>query len=308
MTTLHQCPVCNVTQRKPLLTTRDRHYHVLGEWTIASCKNCGMIQLDPMPTTDELVALYPKDFYAFNDLAKKNSGWFADLKRLLFPSMYVNDPTFLRAGRVLDSGCGTGWALIPFKNKGWECIGIDPSNSATAFGITNYQLDVRAGTVLSAKLPSAHFDYVRSNHSLEHDPVINDTIAEFRRIIKDDGKLLIGVPNINSPIARFFGKYWWNLNLPFHVNHFSKTHIEQILKKNNFKIDCIRYTGNCGGIVGSLQLFMNRKNENLGAYDGLLINSKFMLVVGQILSIPFNLFKVGDCFEFTCSPIKIYAE
>ena len=302
MSTLHPCPICGDTNRQAIYRTRDRHYRISGDWTVARCSACGMVQLDPMPTAAELMALYPSDFYAFGDLSSKNTGLIAALKRFLFPSIYVKDPAFSKPGKILDSGCGTGWALLKFKNDGWECVGVEPSTAAARFGRENYQLDVRTGTVNSEKFPNALFDYVRSNHSLEHDPDAEKTIATFRRIIKDDGKLLVGVPNIDSLPARWFGRYWWYLGAPVHTYNFSIKHLTILLNNNNFDVVSVRHTCNYGGLIGSMQIYLNRNQPNKLSTDGWLINSRLMQVLAQIFSSLVNLFKQGDSIEVVAIP------
>jgi SAM-dependent methyltransferase len=302
MNNLHPCPICDGTLRESIFRTRDRHYKIAGEWTVARCTGCGMVQLDPMPNATELMALYPTDFYAFGDLSKKNIGWLAAVKRFLFPSFYVKDPAFARPGRVLDSGCGTGWSLLKFKKMGWNCIGLEPSTRAAQFGREHYQLDIRAGTVHSENLPSASFDYVRSNHSLEHDPDANKTVAEFRRIIKDDGKLLIGVPNIDSLPARWFGRYWWYLGAPVHTYNFSTKHLTLLLYKHGFDVASVRHTCNYGGLLGSIQIYLNRNQPEKLSTDGWLINSRPMQIFAQLFSNVFNLLRQGDSIEVVATP------
>jgi SAM-dependent methyltransferase len=304
MSSAHLCPVCDDTHRESIFRTRDRHFKIPGEWTVARCTGCGLVQIDPMLTTQQLMALYPTDFYAFQDLAKKQKGLVATLKRLLFPTVYTNDPPLPRPGRILDSGCGTGWALLKFKELGWDCIGVEPGANAAKFGREHYDLDVRAGTVLTEKFPTAHFDYIRANHSLEHDPDAGDTIAEFRRILRGDGKLLIGVPNFDSLPARWFGRYWWYLGAPVHTYNFSVRHLSRLLNRYGFEVESIRYAGNFAGLVGSLQIYLNRNRPELASTDGWFVNSAISRIVGQAVAVLINLFRRGDAIEIVAHPLQ----
>jgi SAM-dependent methyltransferase len=255
-----------------------------------------------MPNSAELMAFYPTDFYAYQDLSVKHRGVLAKLKRWLFPSMHVMDPKFDKPGCVLDSGCGTGWALLKFKEQGWECIGVEPGASAVKFGVDHYGLDIRVGTVNSVPLPNAHFDYIRSNHSLEHDPIPGDTIAMFRKLIKPDGRLLIGVPNIDSIPARFFGRYWWYLGAPVHTFNFSLPHLKRLLERHGFEVERVRYAANFGGVTGSLQIFLNRNDPTLVSTDGMLMNSNVAKLIGQAVSVVLNILRQGDCIEVVARP------
>ncbi|MBU6257348.1 MAG: class I SAM-dependent methyltransferase [Burkholderiales bacterium] len=299
----HPCPVCGGVGRRTIYVTRDRHYRIAGTWNVARCTDCGLVQLDPMPSAEQLIALYPSDFYAYHDLAARRPGWMRWLKERLFPSLIVVDPGFEHAGHVLDSGCGSGWSLLKFRDAGWQCIGVEPSGAAARFGREQYGLDIRTGTVLSEKLPAGQFDYIRSNHSLEHDPDCDATIAEFRRLIRADGRLLIGVPNIDSAAARWFGRYWWYLGAPVHTYNFSLHHLSALLAKHGFEVLSVRYAGNYGGILGSLQIWINRNRPQRVSTDGWLINSMTLRVLSQFISGALNMARQGDAIEVVARPI-----
>ena len=297
MAATHTCPVCDDTRREPIYRTRDRHFKISGEWTVARCLRCGLVQIDPMLTVDELMPLYPSDFYAFQDQSKKEDGAIGKFKRILFPSLYVKDPVFSASGRILDSGCGTGWSLLRFKKLGWECVGVEPSEAAARFGRKYYGLDIRNGTVHTEKFPDKYFDYIRSNHSLEHDPEPGATLQQFRRILRKDGRVLIGVPNIDSAPAHWFGKYWWYLGAPVHTYSFSRKHLTALVERHGFVVESVRYTGNYGGLIGSLQIYLNRNRPELASSDGWVINSTICRVAGQAASACLNVLRRGDAIE-----------
>ncbi len=242
--------------------------------------------------------LYPSDFYAFQEQkSTSEEGVARKLKRALMPSLYVRDPEFDTPGRLLDSGCGTGWSLLKFKRLGWECIGVEPSAAAALIGRERYRLDIRAGTVHTERFPDEHFMYIRCNHSLEHDPDPGATLREFRRILRKDGRLLIGVPNIDSAPARWFGKYWWYLGAPVHTYNFSSAHLSRLLKRHGLAVECVRYTGNYAGIVGSLQIYLNRRRPERTSSEGWVFNSKLCRVAGQAVSVILNALGRGDSIE-----------
>lgn len=299
---LHSCPLCGGTGREPIYRTRDRHYKIPGEWVVARCTGCGLVQIDPMLRTEELMPLYPTDFYAYQDLVPASQSFKAKLARWLFPSLHVGDPPLAKPGRVLDSGCGTGWGLLQFRAKGWECVGVEPSTAAAKFGREHYQLDIKAGTVNTERFPDLHFDYIRANHSLEHDPDPGATLGEFHRILKQGGKLLIGVPNIESAPARLFGRYWWYLGAPVHTYNFSRRHLVRLLGKHGFEVESVRYCGNWGGLAGSLQIYLNRNRPEKVSLEGWFVNSRLCRLAAQLISAVFNLFHQGDAIEVVAHP------
>jgi ubiquinone/menaquinone biosynthesis C-methylase UbiE len=99
----------------------------------------------------------------------------------------------------LDVGCGAGYNLRAAAGELHCAIqGIDPQPGT--HGVGRYSsgslasLPVDQGT--AEKLPYAdeQFDVVFSSHVLEHVNNIPQSLAEMKRVLKDDGTLIIGMP------------------------------------------------------------------------------------------------------------------
>ena len=293
----HNCPVCASTQREIIFNTIDRHYNIKGIWNIGKCTNCSLVQLTPMLKASELIKLYPEDNYYAYDTNKHKQQLKINIKRIFLHTLIVKDPFFKQPGSILDYGCGTGWSLLSFKNKGWKCTGIEPSRIASKIGREELGLDIFEGTFHTIKLPEAKFDYIRANHSLEHDPDIDATIAEFYSHLNIDGKILIGVPNIDSIPFKLFGKYWWYLGAPVHTYNFTPTLLTKLLNKHNFEVVSIRYCGNYAGILGSIQMYLNRNKDEQNPLKGFFMNFPPIILLSQWLANCFNVFKMGDAME-----------
>ena len=65
-------------------------------------------------------------------------------------------------------------------------------------------------------------------HSLEHlyEPI--PTLNEVKRILKDDGLLVIAVPNVDSFAAKVFKENWYQLEIPIHLIAFSPDSITRM--------------------------------------------------------------------------------
>jgi SAM-dependent methyltransferase len=299
----YSCAVCGSNNLKLLYVTRDFHYGISGSWKISKCTLCELVQLNPMLSSKDLINLYPPNFYAYDINRHANSFKFL-LKKVFFGTLIVKDPLFDEPGKILDYGCGVGWALNAFKIKGWTCFGYEPNEKAANSGSKNFNLKIFTGSsykVLS-KFKTNSIDYIRANHSLEHDPDVNLTLKQFKRLIKKRGKLLIGVPNYSGLTARIFGKYWWYIGAPVHTYNFSKDNLIHILNKHNFEIESIRYAGNYTGVCGSLQIYFNRKNHRKLSNEGFIINNPFLMLTGQMLAMITNFFKCGDAIEIVAKP------
>ena len=267
------------------------------------CCNCSLVFINPVPSTKELTNLYPEWFYAYQPYEKRlNNAIKKMIRRILLFKESTSDPKFDKPGRILDIGCGNGSFLNEM--KGWEKFGVEINAQAAKIGNDTGEMNIFAGDLIDAKYPSNFFDYIRSNHSFEHISNPNETLREIHRILKPDGKLLIGVPNINSLYARFFKKYWWFLGAPVHVFNYSDKTLKQMLKKHGFNINKLNYNSDCYGLVGSIQIYLNRNCGKLSE-DGVFVKSRIFRILAQLAARLCDLFNTGDSIEVIATKAKV---
>jgi len=88
----------------------------------------------------------------------------------------------------------------------------------------------------SAGFSREQFDLVTMWHVLEHVGYPLDTLARLRSWLRDDGLLAVCVPNIQSLQAQLFGRFWFHLDVPRHLVHFSPTTLQVVLGRAGFDI------------------------------------------------------------------------
>ncbi|MBN1898908.1 MAG: class I SAM-dependent methyltransferase, partial [Spirochaetes bacterium] len=293
-----ECFLCGNKKFIPLYTVPDRHYGAKGHFHISQCKNCSLVFLNPMPGKEDLNRLYPQDsYYSYQNFLQKKKSWKYRLERF-FIRIETKDP-LLEPGKLLDIGCGSGSFLYDMRKKGWETFGVEISKNACDTGKRS-GLNIFCGTLAEARFKKDQFDYIRSNHSFEHMVDPNRTLEEMRRILKPGGKVLIGVPHIKSMNATVFKEYWYYLGAPFHPFNYSVITLQKMLEKHGFIVEKVRYNSNYQGILGSLQIFVNRKTGRL-SHEGNIINNHFLKVIFQWLARLLDLLHRGDCIEIIAS-------
>lgn len=296
------CPLCGSGEQLVVYVTRDRHYGIKGEFTVVRCASCSLVRLSPMPSEKELASYYPEDFYAYQPISVTNRGIRYLLRRVLLCAVHTKDPRFTAPGALLDLGCGSGAFLAEYRKRGWEVWGVELNTRAATYGREVEGLNIFGGSLIDAKLPSHYFDYIRANHSFEHIPNPNETLRELRRVIKATGLIHIGVPNISSLNARVFGRYWWYLGAPVHTFNYSPDTLVSLAKKHGFAPVRIQYNSNYGGVIGSLQIVLNRNSERKST-EGLLMNSAPIKMFGQWAAKLLDVFRQGDAIEVTLRPV-----
>ena len=96
--------------------------------------------------------------------------------------------------KILEIGCGTGPNIIFLSENGFDTYGIDISQ--TAIKIANSQLkqknlksNLEVGSFTNLPFPDNYFDLVIDSLSMTHCPhLINDTLINVNRVMKNDGK------------------------------------------------------------------------------------------------------------------------
>ena len=111
----------------------------------------------------------------------------------------------------LDVGCGAGYAMQKAKEAfNYSCYGIEPDFGGHGVGrfVKDMVKEQKIVQGFSESLPyeNQSFDVVYSSHVLEH---VNDeqkSLGEMRRVLKDNGFLIIGMPTTTMTVIRIFSQ------------------------------------------------------------------------------------------------------
>ena len=236
MIELTKCPSCDSSNIKPHISCID--YTMSEEkFTIVSCETCDFKFTSPRPEDEKLGNYYKSDNYISH--TNNKIGIFNKLYHFARKISINIKLRLIKAEasgkKILDIGSGTGEFLKASESLGYNGIGIEPSKIARKKARKNYNLNISKDTSLN-QFETSEFDVITMWHVLEHVTDLNNTIKGLHKIIKKDGKLIIGVPNHNSYDAKFYGKYWAAWDVPIHLWHFTKKSMEEIMKKHDFKL------------------------------------------------------------------------
>jgi len=229
-------------------------------FAFVKCKNCGLVQRNPQPDKNEILArysnIYGNDYLSYEleneasflklqQLALKDAG-FSKLEKTLLPADKQLRAT--AAPSILDIGCATGALIASLRDKGWRVTGVEISPSGI-YAKNERKLDVRSVPLEENHFPDNSFDVILASHLIEHLNEPKIFLEETYRILKKGGSLFITTPDISGFQARVFGSRWRSAIFD-HLYLFSRRTLMKMLKSVGYKIvSCHSWGGLAAGVT-----------------------------------------------------------
>ena len=237
MEALNICPICSNSKFQTDLVCKD--YTVSGEFfSIMSCMNCHFKFTNPRPSEDEMDKYYESQDYISHSNSKKgilNKTYQLVRKYAIDGKVKMLEKLKPAEKTVLDIGSGTGEFLSALKKSGWKTLGLEPNEKARQFAAHEYKLKVGNPTQIAEEKNNS-WDVITMWHVLEHVHRLDEMIHQLKRILKENGTLVIAVPNVTSFDADLYKKEWAAFDVPRHLYHFSKQHIQMLFEKVEMKV------------------------------------------------------------------------
>ncbi len=237
-----KCDLCGSKRYKSLCESQDyRFFSTEEHFSLFECGDCGLVYLNPMLAKEEWAKFYPKAAAYYPSFKHHGTlfGRGVDLvSRLLYLPRIFDIRRYKKSGKLLDIGFGTGYFLYFMKERGFDIYGVDTADEVCDFvsGKLGEKNKIFNKELKDCNFGSDEFDLVTLLHVLEHLPDPMEHLQEIHRILKPDGVLMIEVPNIDSIAYKILGKYWFQLDIPRHVYHFSVKSLSAMLDKYGYKV------------------------------------------------------------------------
>lgn len=240
--TYTNCPVCNSTAIKQFSTVKD--FNVTGEdFEIYECTMCTLRFTQNIPGPEDMGPYYSSADYVSHSDTKKGfinrayhwvRNYTIKAKRKL-----IEKTTRKSSGTLLDIGAGTGSFVAAMQDAGWQVLGMEPDDSARAKALEKHSIILQNPTFLF-ELEDKRFDVITLWHVLEHIHRLQDYIQVFHRTLKDDGYLIIAVPNYTSNDAQHYKEQWAAYDVPRHLYHFSPKSMQKLMYVNGFEVMSVK--------------------------------------------------------------------
>ncbi len=239
MKTIHisSCPVCNSPEIKTYIEGED-YFASKEAFNIEKCQSCGFLFTQNFPAEEYIGSYYESpDYISHSDSQKGliNSLYHKVRSYMLKSKARLIEEQTPRKGSLLDIGAGTGYFANEMKKRAWDVSAIEKNSQARQFIKDKWGIEAKDDETLS-NLPGNSFDVITLWHVLEHLEHLNEVMEKLYSILKEDGILIIALPNSASYDARKYKIFWGGYDLPRHLWHFNPETFKLLASQHGFEV------------------------------------------------------------------------
>lgn len=199
---------------------------------MVSCQKCHLVRTYPFPqeqSEEDNYFLNEEDYnYRTNNL---------EIWHKFSDELIAIGKKYQKSGAWLDVGTNIGILVADALQAGYNAYGTDISQKSIAAGKKLFNLNDRlfVTSLEDANLP-LKFEMISYYHVLEHIRNLDRELKAVQANLRDQGLLIIFVPNFNSLWRRVLRNKWRGLMPTQHHWQFEEKTLKNILEENNFVV------------------------------------------------------------------------
>ena len=213
-------------------------------------------------------------------------------------------------GLVIDYGCGRGEFLKTLSKLGWKVLGCELSKESAKEAI-NKEIDILIQDDISefalARVSSNSATLLTSFHNLEHLPCPTLFIEHAHRILRQNGTLILEVPNFGSLQSKIAKAQWIYLDIENHRFHFTFEDLQSILGEKGFSITRHSSFSLQYGFIGMIDALVKLPNVSKLESDQIRIDGNFVLALNSNLQKKLHYFSRFAIWMIPGILLEIYA-
>lgn len=226
-----ECYLCN-SNNISVLTGYEKHQMV-------KCNDCGFVFMLRIPSHEDLVEHYKK--YSYGKVGAE-SNKLSELTIQSFNTLLDYFEKFKKNNTILDVGCGRGWMLEIAKKRGWNVYGTEFAPEALAI-CEKKGIIMHNGVLSNTVFKGVEFDVITSLEVIEHINNPNEDLKIIYSKLRKGGLFYLTTPNFNGYLRHQLKANYNIIEYPEHLSYYTKSTLDRVLKKNNFKKLKIETTG-----------------------------------------------------------------
>lgn len=215
-----------------------RELYIKKNFSILKCAHCGLTFTD-IPENLNLLDIYDESYFQ----GGKEDGYsnYVASERVLKNEFrksvtLLRDLTKKRGGlRLLEIGSAYGFFLDEAA-RSFTCTGIEVSKEGVDFSRKRGHHVILGIADEETMKQQGNFDVIVMFDVIEHLPFPVETVCLLAKHLNKDGIVLIVTGDIQSPLARLFGKFWRLMTPPQHTFFFSRRTLKTLLEKAGLSI------------------------------------------------------------------------
>jgi len=233
---------------------------------VIKCEKCDHVQLSPIPSRDEDIIFYDnnlqeknlKQSFSLRDHKKKSK---IDTRRRFDLVSTICKKT----DKILEIGSGYGFFLEEMKKSGYDITGLEVSKERRNISKKVTKAKILDKNLMEKNVDFGKFDVIVFFHVLEH---ISDSVSflkNLKKILTENGRIIIEVPNYNDFQIDLNDAYRkWHFQRA-HIHYFTPKTLKKILQKSGFKNITINGIQRYG--IGNMLNWKINKKPQLGSPD-----------------------------------------
>ncbi|MBI5376059.1 MAG: class I SAM-dependent methyltransferase [Candidatus Schekmanbacteria bacterium] len=217
------CIICGTEKKKSV--------YLMDGYHLVKCASCGLVSADPQPDDEALRGFYNENYYdSWGGLNRLEA--VRKMKMSTFNKWFDELEKIKKNGRMLDIGCAFGFSLEAAEKRGWDVYGMELSGFSAS--VAKERFGERIKESLS-EFDDGFFNVITMFDLIEHLPSPVGILKEIKRILANQGVVLLSTPNIKSLSSRLMGKKWFHVKCE-HLYYFDPDTIRLFFHKEEFNV------------------------------------------------------------------------
>ncbi len=194
---------------------------------VVKCNHCDLVYSNPQESFSTLLSGY-KDVVDEEYLKTET------FRKVLLTQHLNMIERYKKSGKLLDIGCFVGYFIQLAKIKKWNAVGIEPSKWARSIA-KDRGLTIIGTNIETTLLKKNTYDVITLWDVIEHLPNPRNIIKKIHGLLKSDGIVAIGTPNIESVFAKILKSKNPYL-IRMHLLFFSPYTLKKLLQEEGFEV------------------------------------------------------------------------
>lgn len=228
------CPVCAGADRRLAI--------VHDGMNLYDCAGCGLLYMDPPPSTVELAQRYADTYKGATE------SYFTKVDKKLRRSrgrvraIAAAMPGGARGRRFLDVGCNGGFMVEAARQAGFEAHGLEPDGPALDYARRHFPGNTWwHGLLGQVDLGGLRFDAVYCSEVIEHAPDCQGFAAALSGLLAPEGLLYLTTPDLSHWRRPRDITRWDAFCPPGHCVYFSRTNLTRLLSDHGLRVERFRW-------------------------------------------------------------------